>query len=97
MRWPPRAAFGVRRVPRRSASRVRGLGLVAPNDELIEKLKSNLQEVRARGGEMFVFVVKDGAVEKRRIRIGERRVGARLVAGRGGKTIGKQIGHCRHG
>jgi glutamine---fructose-6-phosphate transaminase (isomerizing) len=28
---------------------------VAPNDRLLEKLKSNLQEVRARGGEMFVF------------------------------------------
>jgi glucosamine--fructose-6-phosphate aminotransferase (isomerizing) len=28
---------------------------VAPNDELLEKLKSNLQEVRARGGELFVF------------------------------------------
>ena len=28
---------------------------VAPNDELMEKLKSNLQEVRARGGELFVF------------------------------------------
>jgi glutamine---fructose-6-phosphate transaminase (isomerizing) len=28
---------------------------VAPNDKLLEKLKSNLQEVRARGGEMFVF------------------------------------------
>jgi glucosamine--fructose-6-phosphate aminotransferase (isomerizing) len=28
---------------------------VAPNDELLEKLKSNLEEVRARGGEMFVF------------------------------------------
>ena len=28
---------------------------VAPNDELLEKLKSNIQEVRARGGEMFVF------------------------------------------
>ncbi|TDX23350.1 hypothetical protein DFO67_12548, partial [Modicisalibacter xianhensis] len=26
-----------------------------PNDELLEKLKSNLQEVRARGGELFVF------------------------------------------
>jgi len=31
---------------------------VAPNDELLEKLKSNLQEVRARGGELFVFSVK---------------------------------------
>lgn len=28
---------------------------VAPNNELVEKLKSNLQEVRARGGELFVF------------------------------------------
>ncbi|MEL0618776.1 glutamine--fructose-6-phosphate aminotransferase, partial [Cobetia marina] len=28
---------------------------VEPNDELLEKLKSNLQEVRARGGELFVF------------------------------------------
>lgn len=29
--------------------------VVAPNDELLEKLKSNLQEVRARGGELIVF------------------------------------------
>ena len=28
---------------------------VAPNDTLLEKLKSNLQEVRARGGELYVF------------------------------------------
>jgi len=28
---------------------------VAPNDELLEKVQSNLQEVRARGGELFVF------------------------------------------
>jgi glutamine---fructose-6-phosphate transaminase (isomerizing) len=28
---------------------------VAPNDALLEKLKSNLQEVRARGGQLFVF------------------------------------------
>ena len=28
---------------------------VAPNDMLLEKLKSNLQEVRARGGELYVF------------------------------------------
>jgi glucosamine--fructose-6-phosphate aminotransferase (isomerizing) len=28
---------------------------IAPNDELLEKLKSNLEEVRARGGELFVF------------------------------------------
>ena len=28
---------------------------VAPNDELVEKLRSNLSEVRARGGQLFVF------------------------------------------
>ena len=28
---------------------------VAPDDELLEKLKSNLQEVRARGGQLYVF------------------------------------------
>ena len=28
---------------------------VAPNDALLEKLKSNLQEVKARGGELYVF------------------------------------------
>lgn len=28
---------------------------VAPNDELLDKLKSNLQEVKARGGELYVF------------------------------------------
>ena len=28
---------------------------VAPNDELLDKLKSNLQEVHARGGELYVF------------------------------------------
>lgn len=32
---------------------------VAPNDELLEKLKSNLQEVRARGGELYVFADAD--------------------------------------
>jgi len=29
---------------------------VAPNDELYEKLKSNIQEVASRGGELFVFI-----------------------------------------
>ena len=28
---------------------------IAPDDKLLEKLKSNLQEVRARGGELYVF------------------------------------------
>jgi len=37
--------------------------VVAPNDLLIEKLKSNLQEVRARGGELFVFADRDTRIE----------------------------------
>jgi glucosamine--fructose-6-phosphate aminotransferase (isomerizing) len=32
---------------------------VAPNDSLLEKLKSNIQEVRARGGELYVFADAD--------------------------------------
>ncbi|WP_310462471.1 glutamine--fructose-6-phosphate transaminase (isomerizing) [Sphaerotilus sp.] len=36
---------------------------IAPNDQLLEKLKSNLQEVRARGGELFVFADADTRIE----------------------------------
>ena len=36
---------------------------VAPNDELLEKLKSNLQEVHARGGELFVFADDEASLE----------------------------------
>jgi glucosamine--fructose-6-phosphate aminotransferase (isomerizing) len=36
---------------------------IAPNDTLLEKLKSNLQEVRARGGELFVFADGDSHIE----------------------------------
>jgi glucosamine--fructose-6-phosphate aminotransferase (isomerizing) len=32
---------------------------VAPNDELLDKLKSNLEEVRSRGGELYVFADRD--------------------------------------
>jgi len=32
---------------------------VAPNNELLEKLKSNLHEVRARGGQLYVFADRD--------------------------------------
>jgi glucosamine--fructose-6-phosphate aminotransferase (isomerizing) len=35
---------------------------VAPNDQLLEKLKSNMQEVRARGGELYVFADRDAHV-----------------------------------
>ena len=33
--------------------------VIAPNDRLLEKVKSNMQEVRARGGELFVFTDQD--------------------------------------
>ncbi len=33
--------------------------VIAPNDSLLEKVKSNIQEVRARGGEMYVFTDAD--------------------------------------
>jgi len=33
--------------------------VIAPNDRLLEKVKSNMQEVRARGGELFVFTDAD--------------------------------------
>lgn len=36
---------------------------VAPNNELVEKLKSNLQEVRARGGELIVFADREADIE----------------------------------
>ena len=36
---------------------------VAPNNQLLEKLKSNLQEVRARGGELYVFADSDANME----------------------------------
>ncbi len=35
---------------------------VAPNDALLEKLKSNMQEVRARGGELYVFADADSHI-----------------------------------
>ena len=36
---------------------------VAPNDELLEKLKSNLEEVRARGGKLYVFADANSGLE----------------------------------
>ncbi len=36
---------------------------VAPNNELLEKLKSNLQEVRARGGKLIVFAGEDSEMQ----------------------------------
>jgi len=36
---------------------------VAPNNNLLEKLKSNLQEVKARGGKLYLFADKTSEVE----------------------------------
>lgn len=36
---------------------------VAPNNDLLEKLKSNLQEVKARGGELFIFADASAGVK----------------------------------
>jgi len=33
--------------------------VIAPNDALLEKVKSNMQEVRARGGQVYVFADLD--------------------------------------
>jgi glucosamine--fructose-6-phosphate aminotransferase (isomerizing) len=37
--------------------------VVAPNNELLDKLKSNMQVVRARGGRLYVFADKDTGLE----------------------------------
>jgi len=37
--------------------------VVAPNDELLEKLKGNMEEVRARGGELYVFADERAGVQ----------------------------------
>jgi len=38
--------------------------VVAPNDQLLEKLKSNMQEVRARGGQLYVFADADSHISR---------------------------------
>ena len=43
---------------------------VAPGDDLLEKLKSNLEEVRSRGGELYVFADADaGFAEEARVTV----------------------------
>jgi glucosamine--fructose-6-phosphate aminotransferase (isomerizing) len=37
---------------------------VAPNDQLLDKLKSNLREVQARGGELYVFADADSEIQE---------------------------------
>ena len=38
--------------------------VVAPNNDLLEKLKSNMEEVRARGGQLYVFADRDSRVSE---------------------------------
>jgi glutamine---fructose-6-phosphate transaminase (isomerizing) len=58
---------------------------VAPNNQLLEKLKSNLEEVRARGGELFVFADTDAPVAQD----GER--GAIIKVASGGNLIAPAV------
>lgn len=37
--------------------------VIAPNNDLLEKLKSNIEEVRARGGQLYVFADKEAGFE----------------------------------
>lgn len=52
---------------------------VAPNNQLLEKLKSNLEEVRARGGELFVFADTDVPLQQN----GERGAIIKVASGGG--------------
>ena len=61
---------------------------VAPNNQLLEKLKSNLEEVRARGGELFVFA--DRGVEISERHVGDQR-GAVIRLDAGGNLIAPAV------
>ena len=37
--------------------------VVAPNNELLDKLKSNMQVVRARGGQLYVFADQESGIK----------------------------------
>jgi glucosamine--fructose-6-phosphate aminotransferase (isomerizing) len=58
---------------------------VAPNNQLLEKLKSNLEEVRARGGELFVFADTDAPVAQTGTR------GAVIKVASGGNLIAPAV------
>ena len=36
--------------------------ILAPNDEMLDKLKSNMEEVQSRGGELFVFADENSGI-----------------------------------
>ena len=55
--------------------------VVAPNNDLLDKLKSNMQVVRARGGELYVFADKETGIESEEgIKVVEMPHADRLVA-----------------
>jgi glucosamine--fructose-6-phosphate aminotransferase (isomerizing) len=58
---------------------------VAPNNRLLEKLKSNLEEVRARGGELFVFADSAAGL----VRNGNR--GALIEVAGGGELVAPAV------
>ncbi|WP_440224168.1 glutamine--fructose-6-phosphate transaminase (isomerizing) [Dokdonella sp. MW10] len=58
---------------------------VAPNNQLLEKLKSNLEEVRARGGELFVFADNDVEIRDDGVR------GAVIKVDSGGNLIAPAV------
>lgn len=39
--------------------------ILAPNDEMLDKLKSNMEEVQARGGELFVFADENSGIKEK--------------------------------
>ena len=39
--------------------------ILAPNDDMLEKLKSNMEEVQARGGELFVFADENSGIKEK--------------------------------
>ena len=58
---------------------------VAPNNQLLEKLKSNLEEVRARGGELFVIADEDVEIGNDGVR------GAVIKVNSGGNLIAPAV------
>lgn len=63
---------------------------VVPNDHLLEKLKSNLAEVRARGGELFVFADEAAEIDARQFGVGEGH-GALVKLDSGGNFIAPAV------
>ncbi|MCB1576492.1 MAG: SIS domain-containing protein, partial [Xanthomonadales bacterium] len=58
---------------------------VAPNNQLLEKLKSNLEEVRARGGELFVIADDEVEIDSDGVR------GAVIKVNSGGNLIAPAV------